>query len=137
MRCLLDSADPRPGASLLIYKKFHMSRLRNRLALAAILASSACAAFAAAPDAPKADAKGAGHKEVFEPEASTSNGTVKIGGQPAARATDKCDCKGPTDTIAKGSATVKIGGLMAARQGDSTAHGGVIAAGCPTVQIGG
>jgi hypothetical protein len=36
----------------------------------------------------------------------------------------------------KGSATVFINGLQAARIGDSTAHGGVIVAGCPTVIIG-
>jgi uncharacterized Zn-binding protein involved in type VI secretion len=30
-----------------------------------------------------------------------------------------------------------IGFLPAARIGDNTAHGGVIAAGCPTVMIGG
>lgn len=63
--------------------------------------------------------------------------TVLIGGQPAARATDTCTCTGPPDTISKGSATVMIDNLMAARMGDQTAHGGVISAGCPTVQIGG
>ena len=41
------------------------------------------------------------------------------------------------DTIIKGSSTVMIGGRPAARMGDSTAHGGTIAAGCPTVMIGG
>jgi uncharacterized Zn-binding protein involved in type VI secretion len=45
-------------------------------------------------------------------------------------------CTGPPDTIAAGSATVMIGGAPAARVGDSTAHGGSIAAGCPTVIIG-
>jgi hypothetical protein len=35
-----------------------------------------------------------------------------------------------------GSPTVLIGNLMAARIGDATAHGGVIAVGCPTVMIG-
>jgi uncharacterized Zn-binding protein involved in type VI secretion len=63
--------------------------------------------------------------------------TVLIGGQPAARATDLCECTGPTDTIAKGSTTVMIGNLPAARIGDQTAHGGEITVGCPTVQIGG
>jgi uncharacterized Zn-binding protein involved in type VI secretion len=63
--------------------------------------------------------------------------TVKIGGQLAARATDKATCVGPPDTIAKGSATVKIGNMPAARIGDQTAHGGVITVGCPTVMIGG
>jgi uncharacterized Zn-binding protein involved in type VI secretion len=63
--------------------------------------------------------------------------TVLIGGLPAARATDMATCTGPPDTIAKGSATVLIGNMPAARTGDSTAHGGVIVGGCPTVLIGG
>lgn len=41
------------------------------------------------------------------------------------------------DTIVKGSATVMINGRPAARMGDTTAHGGSIVAGCPTVMIGG
>ncbi|MBY0478841.1 MAG: PAAR domain-containing protein [Chitinophagaceae bacterium] len=61
--------------------------------------------------------------------------TVLIGGQPAARVGDMLTCSGPPDTIAAGSATVKIGGMSAARLGDSTAHGGAIVAGCPTVNI--
>lgn len=61
--------------------------------------------------------------------------TVLIGGQPAARVGDMLTCTGPPDTIAAGSATVTIGGMAAARMGDSTAHGGVIVAGCPTVNI--
>ena len=36
-----------------------------------------------------------------------------------------------------GSATVLIGGRPAARLGDSTAHGGTVVVGCPTVMIGG
>ena len=63
--------------------------------------------------------------------------TVLIGGLPAARMTDKCVCAGPVDIIVAGSSTVLIGGLPAARMGDSTAHGGTIVAGCPTVIIGG
>lgn len=62
--------------------------------------------------------------------------TVLIAGLPAARVTDMCVCVGPPDTIVKGSPTVLIGGLMAARMGDSTAHGGVIVLGAPTVMIG-
>jgi len=62
--------------------------------------------------------------------------TVLIGGQPAARVGDMAVCTGPPDNIAMGSATVLIGGQPAARQGDSTAHGGVITVGCPTVLIG-
>jgi uncharacterized Zn-binding protein involved in type VI secretion len=61
---------------------------------------------------------------------------VLIGGQPAARVTDKCTCVGPPDVIAKGSLTVKIGGLFAARQFDPTMHGGLIVQGFPTVIIG-
>jgi uncharacterized Zn-binding protein involved in type VI secretion len=63
--------------------------------------------------------------------------TVMIGGMPAAVLGGMCTCTGPPDTIAKGSATVMIGGQPAARMGDSTAHGGSIVAGCPTVMIGG
>lgn len=63
--------------------------------------------------------------------------TVLIGGMPAATATSMCTCVGPPDVIAMGSTTVLIGGKPAARMGDSTGHGGVILAGCPTVLIGG
>ena len=63
--------------------------------------------------------------------------TVLIGGMPAAVVGDSCICVGPPDTIIKGSATVLINKKPAARMGDSTAHGGTIALGCPTVQIGG
>lgn len=63
--------------------------------------------------------------------------TVLIGGLPAARVSDMAVCVGPPDSIVKGSATVLIGNMPAARIGDSTAHGGVIVAGCPTVIIGG
>jgi uncharacterized Zn-binding protein involved in type VI secretion len=62
--------------------------------------------------------------------------TVLIGNMPAARVGDMLTCTGPPDTIAAGSATVMIGGMPAARQGDSTAHGGTIVVGCPTVDIG-
>jgi uncharacterized Zn-binding protein involved in type VI secretion len=63
--------------------------------------------------------------------------TVLIGGMPAARVGDMAVCSGPPDSIVAGSATVLIGGMPAARMGDSTAHGGIIVAGCPTVLIGG
>ena len=63
--------------------------------------------------------------------------TVLIGKLPAAVVGDLCVCVGPPDTIAKGSATVMIGGKPAARMGDTTAHGGVITLGLPTVMIGG
>ena len=63
--------------------------------------------------------------------------TVLIGGMPAAVVTGMATCVGPPDTIVRGSATVLIGSMPAARMGDSTAHGGVIAVGFPTVIIGG
>lgn len=61
--------------------------------------------------------------------------TVNIGGMPAARVGDMATCSGPPDTIVAGSSTVMIGGMPAARMGDSTAHGGSIVLGCPTVNI--
>lgn len=63
--------------------------------------------------------------------------TVLIGGMPAATVGDMLVCTGPPDVIVKGSATVLIGGKPAARMGDTTAHGGSIILGCPTVMIGG
>jgi len=63
--------------------------------------------------------------------------TVLIGGLPAAVVGGMATCVGPPDTIIKGSATVMIGGMPAARMGDQTAHGGVIVAGFPQVDIGG
>jgi uncharacterized Zn-binding protein involved in type VI secretion len=63
--------------------------------------------------------------------------TVLIGGMPAAVVGGMCVCVGPPDSIIKGSATVLIGGMPAARMGDTTAHGGVIVLGIPTVMIGG
>ncbi len=62
--------------------------------------------------------------------------TVLIAGMPAARVGDLAICVGPPDVIAAGSATVFIGGMPAARLGDSTAHGGSIVVGAPTVLIG-
>ncbi len=59
-----------------------------------------------------------------------------IGGMPTARISDHAVCVGPPDTIAQGSPTVFINGKPAARIGDTTAHGGVIVTGFPTVIIG-
>ena len=67
---------------------------------------------------------------------AVGSGNVLIGGVPAARIGDKAICVGPPDAISSGSATVLINGKPAARLGDSTAHGGVITAGNPTVLIG-
>lgn len=63
--------------------------------------------------------------------------TVLIGKMPAAVVGSMCVCVGPPDSIVKGSSTVMIGGMPAARMGDSTAHGGTIMLGEPTVMIGG
>jgi len=63
--------------------------------------------------------------------------TVLIGNMPAATLGDMCVCVGPPDSIIKGSATVLIMNKPAARMGDTTAHGGTIVLGMPTVMIGG
>ena len=63
--------------------------------------------------------------------------TVLIGNMPAAIMGDNAVCVGPPDSCIKGSATVMIGGKPAVRMGDSTAHGGQIILGFPTVLIGG
>ena len=63
--------------------------------------------------------------------------TVLIEKLPAAVLGDSLTCVGPPDTIAMGSTTVTIGGKPAARMGDTTAHGGSIVLGAPTVMIGG
>ena len=63
--------------------------------------------------------------------------TVLVGKLPASVVGDSLVCVGPLDSIVKGSATVMIGGMPAARMGDTTAHGGSIVLGCPTVMIGG
>lgn len=62
--------------------------------------------------------------------------TVLIGGLPAAKVGDMASCVGPPDALVKGSATVLIMGLPAVRMGDTTAHGGAIMGGLPTVMIG-
>ena len=61
--------------------------------------------------------------------------TVLIGGMPAARVGDLCTCVGPPDAIVLGSTKVMIKGQPAARMGDTTAHGGSIVLGFPTVMI--
>jgi uncharacterized Zn-binding protein involved in type VI secretion len=63
--------------------------------------------------------------------------TVLIGNMPAARVGDMATCVGPPDSIVMGSMTVLIANMPAARIGSTTAHGGSIVVGCPTVLIGG
>jgi uncharacterized Zn-binding protein involved in type VI secretion len=62
--------------------------------------------------------------------------TVLIGGLPAARVTDMATCVGPPDVIVLGSFTVLTMGMPQARIGDTTAHGGSIVLGFPTVLVG-
>ena len=63
--------------------------------------------------------------------------TVMINSLPASVVGDSATCVGPPDTIVKGSGTVMICSKPAARLGDTTAHGGAIVLGSPTVLIGG
>src|SRR5271165_4103283 len=63
--------------------------------------------------------------------------TVIIGYQLAARVGDSAVCVPGMDSISRGESSVIIGNKAAARMGDPTSHGGVVAAGCPTVIIGG
>ena len=62
---------------------------------------------------------------------------VLIGSLPAARVGDMAVCVGPPDKVSSGSTGVLINGKQAARLGDSTAHGGKIIVGMPTVLVGG
>jgi len=62
--------------------------------------------------------------------------TVQIGGMPAAKVMDSCTCASAPATIVKGSTGVFLCNMPAARQGDITAHGGAIATGLATVNIG-
>lgn len=62
--------------------------------------------------------------------------TVLIGGMPAAVVGDSVTCVGTPDSLTMGSTTVLIGGKPAIRMGDTTAHGGSIVVGMPTVLIG-
>jgi uncharacterized Zn-binding protein involved in type VI secretion len=62
--------------------------------------------------------------------------TVLISMMPAATLGSMCTCVGPPDVVVLGSFTVLLGGRPAARMTDSTAHGGTIVMGAPTVLIG-
>jgi uncharacterized Zn-binding protein involved in type VI secretion len=62
--------------------------------------------------------------------------TVLIANMPAARVGDMCVCVGPPDVIAMGSTSVLTCNMPQARLGDSTAHGGALILGAPTVLVG-
>lgn len=68
---------------------------------------------------------------------SQGSPNVMVNGLSAARVGDMALCVGPPDSIVMGSSSVMINGMPAARLGDSTAHGGSITSGSPTVMIGG
>lgn len=59
--------------------------------------------------------------------------TVLIGGMPAACVGDTLVCVGPPDVIAVGLPNILIGGRPAAFLGSTTAHGGSVVVGFPTV----
>ncbi|WP_245662934.1 PAAR domain-containing protein [Endozoicomonas arenosclerae] len=61
---------------------------------------------------------------------------VLIGNLPAATLGQPCICVGPPDSVIMGSFTVLINNKPAVRMGDSTAHGGTVIFGWPTVLIG-
>jgi hypothetical protein len=61
---------------------------------------------------------------------------VLIGNRPAARRTDRGNCRAPQDVIAQGEPSVLIGDEQAARIGDPTRHGGRVVQGDSTVLIG-
>lgn len=61
---------------------------------------------------------------------------VLIGNMPAAAVGDMCLCVGPPDVILTGAFTILVGGKPGARLGSSTAHGGTITLGMPTVLLG-
>ncbi|MGI9282118.1 MAG: PAAR domain-containing protein [Endozoicomonas sp.] len=61
---------------------------------------------------------------------------VLIGNLPAATIGQPCICVGPPDSVIMGSFTVLINNKPAVRMGDSTAHGGTVVFGWPTVLIG-
>lgn len=63
--------------------------------------------------------------------------TVLINNLPVAVLGDSAVCVGPPDSLIKGSSSVMITAKPAIRMGDSTAHGGVVVMGSPTVMIGG
>ncbi|BDD10014.1 type VI secretion protein [Fulvitalea axinellae] len=64
--------------------------------------------------------------------------TVTVGKLPAAVMGDIALCVSPSpNSVLKGSGQVFLCKRPAVRQGDSTAHGGVVSSGCPTVEMGG
>jgi uncharacterized Zn-binding protein involved in type VI secretion len=72
-----------------------------------------------------------------EGEITGGDGTVFVCFEPVAREGDEIKCRdGSKDVILPGEGTVWMGGKPVACKGDRTAHGGVIATGCPRVLVG-
>lgn len=71
------------------------------------------------------------------PVVSPGGPTTLICMMPSATVGSMCVCVGPPDSIVMGSMTVLISSKPAAKIGSSTAHGGTVVAGAPTVLIGG
>lgn len=71
------------------------------------------------------------------PVAGPGSPPVLIANMPAAVMGDMCVCVGPPDTIIMGSSSVLIGGVPGAKMGSSTAHGGTVVLGAPTVLVNG
>ena len=62
--------------------------------------------------------------------------TVLIGSMPASVIGDMATCVGPPDSIMMGATKVLIGGTPGTQVGSTTAHGGAVVLGCPTVLYG-
>ena len=62
--------------------------------------------------------------------------TVMAGGMPVAVMGDIAICVGPPDILVSGSPTVMAMGLPVVRITDTTAHGGMVVVGLPTVLVG-
>jgi len=108
----------------------------RRLAALLLLLLSACAAPRARQKMSFDELYAGSAPAPAGPERAAASRVVS-GKMPQARISDLCVCVGPPDSIAMGSATVLAAGMPAARMGDSSAHGGTIVIGCPTVLIGG
>jgi uncharacterized Zn-binding protein involved in type VI secretion len=63
--------------------------------------------------------------------------TVLVGGPPVAVMGTMATCVGPPDALVKGSVTVLATNRPVVRLGDTTAHGGTVVVGMPTVLVGG
>lgn len=61
--------------------------------------------------------------------------TVLVSGLPMAKVGDECVCVGPPDSIVVGSSSVLVEGMPAAYLGSTTAHGGTVVLGIPTVMV--